>query len=155
MGLTSRDKRDAYYRLAKAHGYRARAAFKLIQMDGTPSLLTDATRVVDLCAAPAGWPQVLAERSAAALVAVAGGVAALAPPWQRAAAAWQRAAEPAAAKAKKELLDLTAGSRYGVGAVAVAPLGAEVTPIPLVLRRVARPPLDARRGPPSTPAGEL
>ena len=52
MGLTSRDKRDAYYRLAKAHGYRARAAFKLTQMDDTLSLLKNATRVVDLCAAP-------------------------------------------------------------------------------------------------------
>ena len=70
MGLTSRDKRDAYYRLAKAHGYRARAAFKLIQMDDTLSLLKDATRVVDLCAAPGGWTQVVVERCAAAVVAV-------------------------------------------------------------------------------------
>ena len=37
MGLTSRDKRDAYYRLAKAHGYQ-RAALKLIQMEDTLSL---------------------------------------------------------------------------------------------------------------------
>ena len=70
MGLTSRDKRDAYYRLAKAHGYRARAAFKLIQMEDTLSLLKDATRVVDLCAAPGGWTQVVVERCAAAVVAV-------------------------------------------------------------------------------------
>ena len=70
MGLTSRDKRDAYYRLAKAHGYRARAAFKLIQMEDTLSLLKNATRVVDLCAAPGGWTQVVVERCAAAVVAV-------------------------------------------------------------------------------------
>ena len=72
MGLTSRDKRDAYYRLAKAHGYRARAAFKLIQMEDTLSLLKNATRVVDLCAAPGGWTQVVVERCAAAVVADAG-----------------------------------------------------------------------------------
>ena len=70
MGLTSRDKRDAYYRLAKAHGYRARAAFKLIQMEDTLSLLKNAMRVVDLCAAPGGWTQVVVERCAAAVVAV-------------------------------------------------------------------------------------
>ena len=62
MGLTSRDKRDAYYRLAKAHGYRARAAFKLIQMEDTLSLLKNATRVVDLCAAPGGWTQWISDR---------------------------------------------------------------------------------------------
>jgi tRNA (cytidine32/guanosine34-2'-O)-methyltransferase len=70
MGLTSRDKRDAYYRLAKAHGYRARAAFKLIQMEDTLSLLKGATRVVDLCAAPGGWTQVVAERCTVRVVAV-------------------------------------------------------------------------------------
>lgn len=70
MGLTSRDKRDAYYRLAKAHGYRARAVFKLIQMEDTLSLLKGATRVVDLCAAPGGWTQVVAERCTARVVAV-------------------------------------------------------------------------------------
>ena len=44
MGLTSRDKRDAYYRLAKAHGYRARAAFKLTQINKQHGIL-DSARV--------------------------------------------------------------------------------------------------------------
>lgn len=33
MGKTSKDKRDIYYRHAKSEGYRARSAFKLIQID--------------------------------------------------------------------------------------------------------------------------
>ncbi|TDH67509.1 hypothetical protein CCR75_005280 [Bremia lactucae] len=62
MGRTSKDKRDIYYRKAKQQGYRARSAFKLIQLDDKFGLLRDTTRVVDLCAAPGGWSQVLAER---------------------------------------------------------------------------------------------
>lgn len=33
MGKTSKDKRDVYYRQAKEEGWRARSAFKLIQID--------------------------------------------------------------------------------------------------------------------------
>lgn len=33
MGKSSKDKRDVYYRLAKEEGWRARSAFKLIQID--------------------------------------------------------------------------------------------------------------------------
>ena len=33
MGKTSKDKRDVYYRLAKEEGWRARLAFKLLQID--------------------------------------------------------------------------------------------------------------------------
>lgn len=33
MGKTSRDKRDIYYRKAKEEGWRARSAFKLLQID--------------------------------------------------------------------------------------------------------------------------
>lgn len=35
MGKTSKDKRDIYYRLAKEEGFRARSAFKLMQIDDT------------------------------------------------------------------------------------------------------------------------
>ncbi|KAL4144212.1 hypothetical protein PRNP1_013351 [Phytophthora ramorum] len=62
MGRTSKDKRDIYYRKAKQQGYRARSAFKLLQLDDKFQLLRGATRVVDLCAAPGGWSQVIAER---------------------------------------------------------------------------------------------
>ncbi|EGB02153.1 hypothetical protein AURANDRAFT_8728, partial [Aureococcus anophagefferens] len=73
MGRTSRDKRDIYYRLAKTSNYRARAAFKLLQLDATLGILSTATthdrlRVADLCAAPGGWSQVVAERRPGARV---------------------------------------------------------------------------------------
>lgn len=59
MGKSSKDKRDAYYRLAKEQGWRARSAFKLIQLDEQFNLFDGVTRVVDLCAAPGSWSQVL------------------------------------------------------------------------------------------------
>jgi tRNA (cytidine32/guanosine34-2'-O)-methyltransferase len=59
MGKSSKDKRDAYYRLAKEQGWRARSAFKLMQLDEQYNLLRDVTHVVDLCAAPGSWSQVL------------------------------------------------------------------------------------------------
>ncbi len=59
MGKSSKDKRDAYYRLAKEQGWRARSAFKLIQLDEEYDLFNGVTRVVDLCAAPGSWSQVL------------------------------------------------------------------------------------------------
>lgn len=33
MGKVSKDKRDIYYRKAKEEGWRARSAFKLLQVD--------------------------------------------------------------------------------------------------------------------------
>ncbi|KAJ5669769.1 tRNA (cytidine(32)/guanosine(34)-2'-O)-methyltransferase [Penicillium macrosclerotiorum] len=64
MGKSSKDKRDAYYRLAKEQNWRARSAFKLIQIDEQFDLFEyenpdRVTRVVDLCAAPGSWSQVL------------------------------------------------------------------------------------------------
>ena len=99
MGKLSRDKRDIFYRKAKESGYRARSAYKLLQLDAEFNLFGDEQqnetvdnnnvdvssssnsnsnakksnstnnrkslvvhRAVDLCAAPGGWSQVLAER---------------------------------------------------------------------------------------------
>lgn len=92
MGRLSKDKRDIFYRLAKEKGYRARSAFKLLQIDaefdlfntkhmaakrrkkqqqGSDSANVDVDddnepvqvqRVVDLCAAPGSWSQVLNDR---------------------------------------------------------------------------------------------
>ena len=59
MGKSSKDKRDAYYRLAKEEGWRARSAYKLLQLDEEFNLFSGVTRVVDLCAAPGSWSQVL------------------------------------------------------------------------------------------------
>ena len=62
MGKTSKDKRDIYYRKAKEEGWRARSAFKLLQLDEAFGLLGGVRRVVDLCAAPGSWSQVLSQR---------------------------------------------------------------------------------------------
>lgn len=62
MGRASKDKRDVYYRRAKAMGYRARSAFKLEQLDQQCDLLSQATNIVDLCAAPGSWSQYIACR---------------------------------------------------------------------------------------------
>ena len=62
MGRSSKDKRDVYYRLAKEGGWRARSAFKLLQIDEQFKLFENVNRVVDLCAAPGSWSQVLSRK---------------------------------------------------------------------------------------------
>jgi tRNA (cytidine32/guanosine34-2'-O)-methyltransferase len=62
MGKTSKDKRDIYYRKAKEIGFRARSAFKLMQIDDEYNLFEGVHRVVDLCAAPGSWSQVLSSK---------------------------------------------------------------------------------------------
>ena len=44
MGRSSKDKRDVYYRLAKEEGWRARSAFKLIQIDQQFNILQGVNR---------------------------------------------------------------------------------------------------------------
>jgi len=53
---------DPYVHRAKAHGYRSRAAYKLIEIADRGGLARPGDVVVDLGAAPGGWAQVLAER---------------------------------------------------------------------------------------------
>ncbi|XP_014459167.1 putative tRNA (cytidine(32)/guanosine(34)-2'-O)-methyltransferase isoform X4 [Alligator mississippiensis] len=62
MGRSSKDKRDMYYRLAKEEGWRARSAFKLLQLDEEFQLFHGVHRAVDLCAAPGSWSQVLSRK---------------------------------------------------------------------------------------------
>ena len=62
MGRLSRDKRDVFYRRAKEKGYRARSAFKLLQLDSEFNLFEGVVRAVDLCAAPGSWSQVLSDK---------------------------------------------------------------------------------------------
>ncbi|OMJ20369.1 putative tRNA (cytidine(32)/guanosine(34)-2'-O)-methyltransferase [Smittium culicis] len=62
MGKSSKDKRDVYYRLAKEEGWRARSAYKLLQIDEDFKIFKGVEKVVDLCAAPGSWSQVLSSK---------------------------------------------------------------------------------------------
>ena len=50
-----RQKRDYFVRQARSDGHVSRAHFKLEQLDAKHRLLTGASRVLELGAAPGGW----------------------------------------------------------------------------------------------------
>ena len=51
---------DRYFRKAKEEGYRARSAYKLLELNEKFRFLRRGTRVIDLGAAPGSWSQVAA-----------------------------------------------------------------------------------------------
>jgi 23S rRNA (uridine2552-2'-O)-methyltransferase len=55
---------DPYVKLAQKHGYRSRAAFKLIDIDAQDRLIRPGMVIVDLGSTPGAWSQVLRERLA-------------------------------------------------------------------------------------------
>jgi 23S rRNA (uridine2552-2'-O)-methyltransferase len=57
---------DPYVARAKREGYRARAVYKLSEIDDKAKFLKPGARVVDLGAAPGGWSQLAAQRVRAA-----------------------------------------------------------------------------------------
>ena len=65
-----RQLRDPYVIRAQEEGYRARAAFKLKEIDEKFKVLKRGARVVDLGSAPGGWLQVLIEKGAAKVVGI-------------------------------------------------------------------------------------
>ncbi len=54
-----RQQKDPYVQEAKVMNYRARSAFKLIQMDDKLKILKPGMTVIDVGAAPGSWTQVL------------------------------------------------------------------------------------------------
>ena len=52
---------DPYVQRAKLEGYRARAAFKLLEIDDKHHILKDAKRIIDLGSAPGSWSQIAAK----------------------------------------------------------------------------------------------
>ena len=66
----ARQLNDPYVTLAKSKGYRARAAFKLTEIDDRFKLLHRGVRVIDLGCAPGGCLQVCVERGVTDLAGV-------------------------------------------------------------------------------------
>jgi 23S rRNA (uridine2552-2'-O)-methyltransferase len=61
---------DPYVRRAMEAGYRARAAYKLLEIDEKFQIFRKGVRVIDLGCAPGGWAQVALEKGASAIVGV-------------------------------------------------------------------------------------
>jgi 23S rRNA (uridine2552-2'-O)-methyltransferase len=55
------ERKDTFYQKAKREGYRARSAYKLLELNKEFRFLRPGTRVVDLGSWPGGWVQVAAE----------------------------------------------------------------------------------------------
>jgi len=65
-----RQLQDPYVKRSKDEGYRARAAYKLLEIDEKFHLLKRGQRVVDLGCAPGGWMQVALMKGASEIVGI-------------------------------------------------------------------------------------
>jgi len=61
---------DPYVQEARREGYRARAAYKLIEIDQQTHLLRHRRRIIDLGCAPGGWLQVCLKQAHAELAGI-------------------------------------------------------------------------------------
>ncbi len=61
---------DPYVQKAQREGYRARAAYKLIEIDDKAKLIRPGMNVIDLGAAPGGWAQVAMLRGANRVIGI-------------------------------------------------------------------------------------
>jgi len=57
----SEKKKEHYYKKAKKKGYRARSAYKLLQINEKHHVISQGDTVIDLGCAPGGWSQVALE----------------------------------------------------------------------------------------------
>jgi len=57
-------KKEYYYRSAKKEGYRARSAYKLLQIQKRYRIIRRGNLILDLGASPGGWSQVAVQRGA-------------------------------------------------------------------------------------------
>jgi tRNA (cytidine32/guanosine34-2'-O)-methyltransferase len=55
----SYSKRDVYYRKAKEEGFRARSVYKLKEINDNYKIFEGASKIIDLCAAPGSWSQMV------------------------------------------------------------------------------------------------
>ena len=60
MSWRKQQNQDKYFKQAKADGYRARSAYKLIELNDKYHLIRPGAKVLDLGAAPGSWSQVAA-----------------------------------------------------------------------------------------------
>jgi len=65
-----RQLQDPYVQKAKSEGYRARAAYKLLEIDEKMNLFRRGQRVVDLGCAPGGWMQVAQIKGASEIAGI-------------------------------------------------------------------------------------
>jgi 23S rRNA (uridine2552-2'-O)-methyltransferase len=60
--MDSRSYKDYFFKKAKAHGYRSRSAFKLIELNDKFKFLKNGIKLLDVGSFPGGWCQVAREK---------------------------------------------------------------------------------------------
>ncbi len=78
-GWRTDQKQDYYFRKAKAEGYRARSAYKLLEINTKFNLIRPGSTVLDLGAAPGGWSQVISQLAGPSARVVAVDIQSMAP----------------------------------------------------------------------------
>ena len=58
----NKQRRDTYVRQSKIDGYRARSAYKLIEIDEKFRIFKDGMKVIDIGAAPGSWSQYVSKK---------------------------------------------------------------------------------------------